>query len=432
MTGRRRPTSPRPLRLFTGAVAAGALLMTGCGVLPGASGDSREPVTVVTWAPSGASGPDSANMAGMTAMAQTYARWVNGGGGIDGHELRVITCDEQDTSIGAGNCARLAVKEKAVAVLGSYSSHGRSFMAPLEVAGIPYIGGYGASEEEFRSYMSYPVTGGQSALLAGNAKQLARSCDRVSLVRADTLGGDGQSWLLKTGLTEARRPAPVDIRAAETATSYDTAAGQALAGAGTGTGTGTGGGCVTAVLGDRTETFFDSFRRLEPTNGKVRISSVLGSIGQPLIDRTGGRESPFEGAYVTGWYPAPGDARWDLMRQVIRKHAFGDNRIDPDDTGVQTTWIAYTALKSVVEKLHESQITSRKVTKAIDEGLQVDTGGLTPVLRWRYEDMLGSDSYPRIVNSKVTFQVVRDGRLVADKKGFVDVTETLSDASATG
>ncbi|MCX4770690.1 ABC transporter substrate-binding protein [Streptomyces sp. NBC_01285] len=426
MTGRQRPIPSRPSRLLISTVAAGALLMTGCGALPGASGDSREPVTVVTWAPSGASGPDTANMAGMTAMARAYARWVNGDDGLDGHRLRVVTCDEEDTSVGAGNCARLAVEEKAVAVVGSYSRHGRAFMAPLEVAGIPYIGGYGASEEEFRSYLSYPVTGGQSALLAGNAKQLARRCDRVSLVRPDTLGGDGQSWLLNTGLTEARRPAPLDIRAAETATSYDDAAGRALAGAGA------SGGCVTAVLGDRTETFFDSFRRLEPTTGTVRISSVLGSVGQPLIDRTGGRDSPFEGAYVTGWYPDSGDARWNLMRQVIRKHAFGDNRIDPDDTGVQTTWIAYTALKSIVESLHEPGITAWKVTKALNKGIRVSTGGLTPELRWRYEDMLGSDSYPRIVNSKVTFQVVRDGKLVAEKKGFVDVTKTLSDASATG
>ncbi|WP_329614606.1 ABC transporter substrate-binding protein [Streptomyces brevispora] len=426
MTGRQRPIPSRSSRQLTGAVVAGALLMTGCGVLPGASGDSRKPVTVVTWAPSGTSGPDAANMAGMTAMARTYARWANGDGGLDGHKLRVVTCDEEDTSVGAGNCARLAVKEKAVAVVGSYSRHGRAFMAPLEVAGIPYLGGYGASDEEFRSYVSYPTTGGQSALLAGNAKQLARGCDRVSLVRPDTLSGDGQSWLLHTGLAEARRPAPVDIRAAETATSYDDAAGRAL------TGAGASGGCVTAVLGERTETFFDSFRRLEPTATTVRISSVLGSVGQPLIDRTGGRDSPFEGAYVTGWYPDTGDARWNRMRQVIRKHAFGDNRIAPDDTGVQTTWIAYTALRSIVESLNEPVITAWKVTQALNRGIRVDTGGLTPELRWRYEDMLGSDSYPRIVNGKVTFQVVRDGKLVADKKGFVDVTKTLSDASATG
>ncbi|MCX5341711.1 ABC transporter substrate-binding protein [Streptomyces atratus] len=424
MTGRRRLTSPRPYKLLTSTAAVGALLVTGCGALPGASGDSREPLTVVTWAPDGTTGPDAVNMAGMTAMARTYARWANSSGGLDGHKLRLVTCDEQDTSIGAANCARLAVKEQAVAVVGSYSRHGSSFMAPLETAGIPYIGGYGASGEEFSSYISYPVNGGQPALLAGNAQQLARSCERVSVVRPDTLAGDSQAWLLKTGLTEARRPEPADIRAAESATSYDEAAGRALQAAGT------SGGCVTSVLGEGTETFFDSFRRLEPSYGSVGISSVLGSVGQPLIDSTGGRNSPFEGAYITGWYPESGDARWDRMREVIRKHAFGDNRIDPDDTGVQTTWIAYTALNELVKAIDAPEITAWKLTSALNHGTPVDTGGLTPVLRWHFKDMLGSSAYPRVVNTRVTFQVVRDGRLVADKKGFVDVTKTLSDASS--
>ncbi|MFE7108551.1 ABC transporter substrate-binding protein [Streptomyces sp. NPDC057575] len=425
MTGWRRPTSSRPYKLLTSTAAAGALLMTGCGVLPGATGGSREPVTVLTWAPGGVAGPEAVNMAGMTAMARTYARWANADGGLDGHKLRVVTCDEQDTSIGAANCARLAVKEKAVAVVGSYSRHGTAFMSPLEAAGIPYIGGYGASDEEFSSYNSFPVNGGQPALLAGNARQLARSCERVSVVRPDTLSGDSQAWLLRTGLTEAGRPAPADIRAPESATSYDGAAAPALRAAGASH------GCVTAVLGKRTETFFDSFRRLEPSYGSVRISSVLGSVDQPLIDSTGGRNSPFEGAYVTGWYPDAGDARWDPMREVIREHAFGDNRIDPDDTGVQTTWIAYTVLKELVKSIDSPEITPWKLTSALNKGTPADTGGLTPVLRWGFTDVLGSSSYPRIVNTRVTYQVVRNGRLVADRKGFMDVSKTLSDASAT-
>lgn len=419
MTGWRRLTSPRPYKILTCTAAAGALLISGCGVIPGVSGGSREPVTVMTWAPD-ATGADSVNMAGMPAMARTYGRWINEQGGIDGHELRVITCNEDDTSRGAAKCARRAVAENAVAVVGSYSRYGRSFLAPLEAAGIPYIGGYGASADEFVSYLSYPVNGGQSALLAGNGQQLAATCDKVSLVRPDSLVGDGMPSLVDSSLTKADRPASYDIRAPEGATSYDSQASKALQQAGD--------GCVTAVLGERTETFFDSFRRLEPEDSEVRISSVLGSIGQPLIDRTGGRNSPFEGAYVTGWYPDPGDARWAEMRGVIEKYAFGDNRIDPEDTGVQTTWIAYTALRKVIEAMDRAEITASSLAVTLNRGAEVDTGGLTPVLRWRWADTIGSPGYPRIVNRQVTFQVVREGRLVAQKKGFVDVTETLMDA----
>lgn len=419
MTGWRRLTSLRPYELVTSAVA-GALLISGCGSLPGAQGGSREPVTVMTWAPD-TTGADSVNMAGMPAMARTYARWTNERGGIGGHELRVLTCNEQDTAEGASKCARRAADEDVAAVVGSYSRHGRAFLAPLEAAGIPYIGGYGASADEFTSYLSYPVNGGLAALVAGNGEQLAAGCERVALVRPDTLVGDSLPGLLDVSLSRNELPRSHDIRAPEEATSYDFQAAEAAEEAGED-------GCVTAVLGKRTETFFDSFRRLGREDSGVRIASVLGSVGQPLVDRTGGRNSPFEGALVTGWYPAPGDARWNEMREVVRKYAFGDNRIDPEDTGVQTTWIAYTVLRAVVEAMDRPEILAGGVSVGLNRGTEVDTGGLTPVLRWRFQDAVGAPDYARVVNGQVTFQVVRNGRLTSAKEGFVDVTETLLDA----
>ncbi len=424
MTGRRLST----LLASVTAAAAGASLLTGCGVLPGATGGSREPVTVMTWAPDQTR---ATNMPGMPAMAQAYARWVNAQGGIDGHELRVLTCNEQNTPTGAAACARRAVREHAVAVVGSYSQNGRAFMAPLEAAGIPYIGGYGVTEDEFTSPLSYPVNGGLAALIAGHGMQLAESCRKVSLVRPDTLAGDRLPKLLDAGLKNSSKRGAVDIRAVEDATEYTAQAATARDKAGTES------GCVTAVLGERTQTFFDSFRRLPRSTGgaradggekkdSVRISSVLGSVGQPVIDRTGGARSPFEGAFVTGWYPEADDKSWEPMRKVIREHAFADNRVDPNDAGVQTTWIAYTVLKEVIESLDTDTITGSRISEALDQGARVDTGGLTPPLRWMYEDLLGAPDFPRIVNHAVTFQVVRKGRLVAQRPGFVDVGPTVT------
>ncbi|MFI1469946.1 ABC transporter substrate-binding protein [Streptomyces wuyuanensis] len=422
MTGRRRFSFPRPFRTATAlaaCTAAVAASLAGCGVLPGGSAGARDPITVMTFAPEETR---ATNMPGMPAMAQAYAKYVNAKGGIDGHELRVLTCNERNTTAGAAACARRAVAEGAVAVVGSYSQNGRAFMAPLEAEGIPYIGGYGVSEEEFTSYLSYPVNGGQAALLAGNGRQLANSCRRVSLVRPDTVAGDELPVLLNTGLSEGRGRPSADVKAAEDATEYLEEAERARDEAGDGR------GCVTAVLGERTANFFDSFRRLPEEGEDVRISSVLSSVGQPLIDRTGGAGGPFEGAFMTGWYPEAGDARWGVMRQVIQDHAFGDDRIDPADAGVQTTWIAYTVLKRVIEALDRDSITPSSISHALDTGVSVDTGGLTPALRWRFEDMLGVPGYPRIVNPNVTFQVVRDGRLVAQRPGFVNVAGTMSQA----
>ncbi|MFV0129348.1 ABC transporter substrate-binding protein [Streptomyces sp. HMX112] len=416
MTGNGRRRSPYSLLRRAATALVPACLLAGCGVIPGATGGARDPLTVMTWAPDDTR---ATNMPGMPAMAQAYARWVNAEGGIDGHRLRVLTCNERNTPAGAAACARRAVAEGAVAVVGSYSQNGRAFMAPLEAASIPYIGGYGVSADEFTSYLSYPVNGGQPVLLAGNGMQLAAVCRQVSLVRPDTVTGDDLPHLLNAGLAgRGRRPA-ADIKAVEDAGQYTEEARQARRRAGE------EGGCVSAALGERTANFFDSFRRLPDDGRSVKVSSVLGSVDQPLVDRTGGPNSPFEGAYITGWYPVADDARWDTMKKVIREHAFGDNRIDPADAGVQTTWIAYAVLRRAVESLHRDDITAIRVSHALDRGVRVDTGGLTPPLRWRYEDMLGTPSFPRIVNRNVTFQVVREGRLLSQRDGFVDTGPAL-------
>jgi hypothetical protein len=120
------------------------------------------------------------------------------------------------------------------------------------------------------------------------------------------------------------------------------------------------------------------------------------------------------------------------MKKVISEQAFGDDSINAADAGVQTTWIAYTVLKKVVESLGRDSVHAPDLVRALNTGVSVDTGGLTPALRWRFEDMLAAPDFPRIINRQVTFQVVRDGRLVSLKKGFTDVSSTLEDEAANG
>ncbi|MFD8572655.1 ABC transporter substrate-binding protein [Streptomyces sp. NPDC059639] len=427
-TGDERPlttTVKRTLTLLRRAttLVAGTALVAGCGLIPGITeGSGDQPVTVMTWAPEKTG---ATNQPGMPAMAQAYARWINSHGGIDGRPLKVLTCNDHNDSVDATKCARAAVDQHAVAVVGSYSQYGRAFMSPLESAGIPYIGGYGVTDTEFTSPLSYPVNGGQAALLAGNGQQLAGECARTVLVRPDTVAGDDLVSLMNTGLALGDRPAATDLRAAEDATDYNDQAVRALSAA---SAVPDGKGCVVGALGERTDTFFDSFRRLRDGYPKVRTASVLGSVDQSVIDRSGGAQSAYEGAYVTGWYPAASDRRWDPMKKAIKERAFGDNRIDPADAGVQTTWIAYTVLRQVVEAIGDGEVTSDSVRRTLDKGLKVTTGGLTPSLRWDYDHMSAAGDYPRLVNARVTFQQVRDGRLVATRSTSVDVTKTLADA----
>ncbi|GAA4315695.1 ABC transporter substrate-binding protein [Streptomyces venetus] len=432
MTGRRRTRSTFLPGLLTrharhgvlcaGAAVACASLLAGCGVVPGTTGGvGDDPITVMTWAPQDTK---ATNKPGMPAFARAYARWVNAKGGINGRKLNVLTCNDHNDSVGAAKCARQAAKENAVAVVGSYSQYADSFFPSLEGAGIPYIGGYGVTNAEFTSPLSYPVNGGQPTLLAGLGRALA-DCGPVALIRPDTIAGDQLPPLLDSGLKAGGHKASKDQRAAEDATEYDGQAARALRATTTTPGDE---GCVVPALGDRNGTFMDSFRRAREDYPDVRTAAVLGSVDQTVIDATGGASGPYEGSYITGWYPVASDPRWDGMKQVIRDEAFDDNRIDPADAGVQTTWIAYTVFRKVVESLGSGEVTADTVTEALDNGLRVGTGGLTPTLRWRFQDKLASVGFPRLVNANVTLQVVRQGRLVSARKGFVDTTRTLQNA----
>ncbi|MFJ8083519.1 ABC transporter substrate-binding protein [Streptomyces sp. NPDC096205] len=432
MTGRRHdrstflPTLTRPVRAgirTAGVLVACASLAAGCGLIPGVSGgDGDGPITVMTWAPEDT---NLTNKPGMPAFARAYARWVNSHGGINGRKLHVATCNERNDSVSAAKCARRAVKENAVAVVGSYSQHANSFFPILESAGIPFIGGYGITDDEFTSPLSYPVNGGQPALLAGLGQELADDCGPVSLVRPDTIAGDELPVMLNAGLKARGHTQADDVRAAEDATEFSTQTRSALSGA---TRDPERTGCVLSALGDRTGTFMDSFRRARAEYPDVRTGTVLGSVDQTVIDASGGRSGPYEGSFITGWYPVETDPRWDGMKKVIREQAFTDTRIDPADAGVQTTWIAYTVLKAALDKIGGGEVSPDTVRRTLDDGMEIDTGGLTPTLRWKFQDRLASIGFPRLVNTDVTLQVVREGRLVSARKGFLDMTKTLQGA----
>jgi ABC-type branched-subunit amino acid transport system substrate-binding protein len=375
----------------------------------------------MTWAPENT---DATNKPGMPALAGAYARWINSHGGLSGHKLKVLTCNDHNNAVDAAKCARQAVSENVVAVVGSYSQYSDSFLPPLAGAGIPYIGGYGVTNGEFTSPVSYPVNGGQPVLLAGLGKALAGSCGPVTLVRPDSIAGDELPQLLNAGLTAGGHKAAYDQLAAEDATEYSAQSDKALKQS---TADSARKGCVVPVLGEHTATFMDSFRRTREDYPAVQTGTVMGSADQTEINETGGASSPYEGSYIASWYPAATDARWNEMKKVINEKAFGDNRIDPADAGVQTTWIAYQVFKAVVESL-DGDISSNAIRRAIDNGLKISTGGLTPPLRWEFSNKLAGVGFPRLVNADISLQVVKDGQLAATQRDMIDVTKTLADA----
>jgi ABC-type branched-subunit amino acid transport system substrate-binding protein len=414
ITDRRRPRR-RAAALAAAAALAPALLATSACGGPADAASAAGDLTVMTWSPSGTGTTDRP---GMTALADAIGRDINAKGGLHGRQLRVLTCNEHNTAEGAAACTRQAVDARAVAVIGSYSQYGSTFIPTLEAAGIPYLGGYGVSTPEFSSPLSYPVAGGTPALIAGSGRQLvAAGCRTVSLVRPDTRAGDTLVGFLDAAL----RPAGIrltDVKAPERSNDYTAIARQAI-------GDDRSGNCVTVALGaEPTANLLDPLRRLNPRH--TALASVVGSFQQSVVDATGGDSGPLGGAYATGWFPPESSPVWDALRDTVRTYANGV-AIDVSDPGVQTTWVAYEVFRAAAKRVDAAKpLTAKTLRTVLDGGDPIETNGATPPLSWGMTSMLPSADSPRLVNTSVTFQHVQGGRLVEQQQGFVDVRWVLA------
>ena len=86
---------------------------------------SGDPIKVMTVTTLNAAGPTYENIAN---TANAYADYINARGGIAGRPLEVTVCDEQFDPAVATTCARQAVEEDMVSIVGSFTFFAESIV----------------------------------------------------------------------------------------------------------------------------------------------------------------------------------------------------------------------------------------------------------------------------------------------------------------
>src|SRR5712691_9736407 len=145
---RRIRHSKRSTTAGVALVTAALLAASGCS--GGSTAQSTQgtnlkgkPIKVMTI---GTAGPEEGGSTpAMAQVALAYEGFINHHGGINGRPLQVTFCDDHDNPSGAEQCARQAVSNRDVAVVGWGSiSGGSNILSVLSRAKIPWIG-----EEQF-------------------------------------------------------------------------------------------------------------------------------------------------------------------------------------------------------------------------------------------------------------------------------------------
>jgi ABC-type branched-subunit amino acid transport system substrate-binding protein len=111
---------------------------------------------------------------GVLQGAEAAADSINSRGGINGHQIQLISCNDEQDPNQAADCAREAVSDHVTAVIGLF------ILAPsvfpiLEAANIPVIDGDPISDPTPTAPNSFPLNAGSDATFRGTGEKVVES-----------------------------------------------------------------------------------------------------------------------------------------------------------------------------------------------------------------------------------------------------------------
>jgi ABC-type branched-subunit amino acid transport system substrate-binding protein len=296
-------------------------------------------------------------------MVSALASSVNEDGGINGQPIEIVACNEKRDQNAAAACARDAVSDDVVAVLGIFTLFGDSILPVLEPAGIPYVGNSILSASDSSSPVAFPLDGGVVGNGAAIGSELAKSgCTAVGAIGYDNAASTlYMSWVQK-GVESAGATWAGDTRVPEGNPDY--------------------GPAVASILGDGADCTFLSL----PPAEAAKAAGAIGQAGQPLKIGTGITTLPqtvissvpaaaTEGAVLTSANPSWSDTDFPGVQDAIDTAlANGASQDDVEGSYGLTSWaraeVLFNAMKTI-----DGDVTKDSVMEAMsnitDPGTQL-------------------------------------------------------------
>lgn len=180
-----------------------------------------QPLKVMTTAPVATA---AINTPEVITAAEAAVATINNAGGLGGHKLELIACNDGNDPNTAGECAREAVSEGVIAMVGGFTTNGTSIVPILEEAGIPWIGGPGFSADELSSKVSYPLVAGAAGFTGIGARTVEDGCKSVSMVLYDVPTAEKAAVLINAGIVGAKGKPAGHIKVPTTTTNFSAVA----------------------------------------------------------------------------------------------------------------------------------------------------------------------------------------------------------------
>jgi len=421
---KQRDVSGRPpldrLVLMSLAVAAFAAMLTlaACGSSSSSTSTSSStgastaaaakpkgsPIVVYTFADVNTQGPQYKNIA---ETSRVWGEFTNAHGGVAGHPVDVKFCDAKGTPTDATACARKAVADKAVAVVGSFTFTGDAIVPTLAAGKIAYFGMCcPISPSEYTSTDSFPM-GNQPLYAVGLIKRAHDDgCKKTTAVIIQ--GAESFKPLMANAAKKLNFPITKYISLPATARDYSPQVAEA-----------TGGGvdCIVMVVGETP--YIAWMNAYDQSGSKARMYGPQGNLDTKVAK---GHEQTTNGSVIAAMYPAISLPQWKNYRDALSTYK-GDTAQDYNSFGGLGTWAAYEGFKQIVSKMKD-QINAADFLKAASTA-KINLPGMVPpedfAKTWNKDG--GPKGYDRLVHRCSIYNTLKDGKIVPLTTKFEDVSE---------
>ena len=395
--------SRRWLSVATIAAVVGALAASAA---PSSASPSRHlagsPIVTYTFADVNTQGPQYKNIA---ESARVYGDWINAHGGINGHPLTVKFCDALGTPTGATACARKAVADHAVAVMGSFTFTGDAIVPTLQAAKTAYFGLCCAlSPTEFHSPVSFP-TGNQPlygvGLVARAVKDGCKKMVGVIIQGAEIF----EPFMTAAAKSLGKTISYVSLPA--TAQDYSPQVAQATEG---------GTDCVLTIVSETPYiAFMGPFSQL---GHYVRMYGPQGNLDEAVI--AAAPASVTNGDVISAMFSSLSLPAWADYRSALKTYK-ADPKQYYDTFGGQGTWAAYLEFAQIVKGM-KGPINNKTFLAAASHA-KIHLPGVVPDmdLSKPWGKVGGPAGLYRLFNRSVIFNKVVNKKIVPLTTKFQDV-----------
>jgi ABC-type branched-subunit amino acid transport system substrate-binding protein len=389
--------------------AAGSTGTTAATTATSSAAASGTPIKVMTVAPVNTNLPPYPNI---PAAAQVYAKYINDKGGISGHPLQVITCDDRGDPNEGANCARKAVDEKVAAVVGSFVFDASRIIPVLENAKIAWFGECcPLVAQEFSSSISFPLGSLLPGMGAGLGWKMAQDgCKNPVFLVLDLPAADAAYPAVKNAYkVGGGDPAKFkEVKISPAPGDYSAQVAEA---------TGGSSDCIDGGIADANWAAW--LPAMQAAGAHQRLYGLQGNLDGKITTQF---PDLTNNAVVSNSYPNIAGKVWDSYRASLAKYKAPD--LDWNSLAGLGTWTAYTAFTKIASGI-TGDVTSQTFLDAANKTSNLDTGGMIPVIDLTKPYTGFGGSFPRIFNRTVFFDVAKSGKLTALNDKSYDMTNPI-------